>query len=77
MIKKLKCWKKEKPDIAHGEINSWRNIKSGDININKVDYPKEYLVSFEKSNKPKLETFKSKQKAIKFANKYMEENDKC
>ena len=76
-MKKLKCWKKEKPDIAHGEINSWGNMKGGDVTINKTYEPKEYLVSFEKSNKPKIETFRSKQKAIKFAESHMKKHDKC
>ena len=66
----MKCWKKTK--VEYGGITgslAFQNLKTRDF----VGVYKLYEKQWETLGKK----FKSKPQALKFANKYMKENDEC
>ena len=72
MAKRLKCWKKNGKD-------EWRNIKDRKKFVEINPYNKSHIVQNEKGFNAEglIKLTKSKDKAIKAANSYMEEHDSC
>ena len=75
MSKKLKCWKKEKL----GKTDKLYRNPSQHISFNPrgiAEYPHHVLISKKGIITDKM-SFKKKDKALSFAQKYMEEHDSC
>ena len=76
---KLKCWKREKSWKGRFE---WVKPHKYNVDIERgiviEKSPKGYdLAVFESDLRRIRKDFKTKPQALKFANKYMKENDKC